>query len=295
MKWRILTIGETEVYLHPATALCILYGVIAGSWQMMLTAYVSVFMHECAHAAAAVLLGQSPREIELSPLGAIMRLDDEERLARGRRLLMLFAGPAMSLLLCISAYLLTLNGWIGIAAGRRIFLSNLTILVVNLLPVLPLDGGRMLSVLLGLIMNPAGVSKCMRALGRIAGLMLAGAGVWQAWHDGICNFSLIMLGCFVIYASAVSTTTQAMSELRCFLERKIHLERKGSVSCRWVAALSSCPLRDMVKRLPPGSVCMIRVLECGTMCPAGDIDEYRLVEEYLKNPQGTLHEALINT
>ena len=74
MRRRMLTLGSTEVYLHLATALFAAYVLLAGAWRTALAGFLSILLHEGAHALTATLLGQPPQEIELSPMGAVMRL-----------------------------------------------------------------------------------------------------------------------------------------------------------------------------------------------------------------------------
>lgn len=262
---------------------------------MLAAAYASVIVHECAHAAVSAALGCPPEEIELSPLGAVMRLEDEMRLSPAKRAAVLAAGPAASFTLCAAAYAMTSHGWLGPDPGRLLFLSNLAILLINLLPLLPMDGGRLMAMLLGLFVNSASVNSCMRWLGRIGGCMLTSAGVWHTWKTGVCNFSLIMLGCYVLYTSAVATTTRAMAELRGYLDRRICLERNEHMKCRWITALPGCRSREIIKAFPARRVCMIRVLEYGTFRTIGEIGEYELMEAYLRNPSCTVGEALMNT
>ena len=94
------------------------------------------------------------------------------------------------------------------------------LLALNLLPALPLDGGRLLALALSLRYDLATQMKVMRVLGMILGLGLAGVAVASAVWWGAANFSLAAAGCFLIYASQVGATTEAMAALRQFLDRR---------------------------------------------------------------------------
>ena len=59
----------------------------------------------------------------------------------------------MTALLAWLSIRLTAWGWLPHSMGKRLFLSNAAILAVNLLPALPLDGGRLLSLLLGYLFS----------------------------------------------------------------------------------------------------------------------------------------------
>lgn len=134
------------------------------------------------------------------------------------------------------------------------FFGNLMLLALNLLPALPLDGGRLLALALSLRYDLATQMKVMRVLGMILGLGLAGLAVASAVWWGAANFSLAAAGCFLIYASQVGATTEAMAALRQFLDRRNRLETSGMMRGEILAVLEQQPLRAVLPHLAPGTV-----------------------------------------
>ncbi len=290
MRWRLCTLGATDVYLHLATLAFVAYACLLGFGPMLAVSLASIVLHEAAHAAA--LCGQMPGEIEITPLGAVLRLEDEERLPLLRRALMLLAGPAMTLLLCLAAIKLTQFGILAPAVGRLLFQSNLSLLALNLLPALPLDGGRLLSLLLSPFCKPATVRNIMRGLGTALGVVAIVTNVYVSWRHGGWNLSLASCGCFLLYSAATGVTTQAMAELRQFMDRKIFLENQGSVPCRTIAILAGQPLRHALRRLAPRCVTLFLLIEPGTMRRLGLVTEHQIIAAYLDRPEQTCLDVL---
>lgn len=289
---RLGAIGKTEIVLHAATPLFLLYALITGHFHLWMVATASILLHEGAHAAVAAGWGSPPQEIELTPLGAVMRLEDEGRLPAAKRLLMLLAGPTMTLLLCLLAITLTESGWLPCESGRMLFIGNLGILLMNLLPALPLDGGRVLALLLGTFLSQTAVKRSMRIIGSSLGISMVVLNVIVTWKYGGWNLSLAFAGCCLIYTASVATTSLAMAELRTFLDRKIRLEKRGTMQAATIYALHTTPLRKLLLRLPGNRLAQFVVLEIGTMRICGTMTEFEAVQQYLQCPQCTCLEAI---
>ena len=286
MRLRLLRLGDTEVFVHAGTLAYALYMLLLGQGWLMLTGIASIMLHEGAHAAMAAAAGRPPGEVELTPLGAVMRLDEEDTLPRGWRLAVILAGPAMTLTLCSAALLLTKAGWLPLSAGRMVFRCNLALLLLNLLPVMPLDGGRLTALLLGIRLRPQTVRTVMRALGAAVGLACILLNLWVTWRYGGWNLSLAAAGCFMLYAGAVSATTAAMQELRSFMDRKIRMEQHGCSPAWCVSVMDDLPLRRAVKLLHPRRHTLFcRVTEQGGVRL---IPEERVIDAYLRFPGETL-------
>ncbi|MDF4249531.1 site-2 protease family protein [Streptomyces sp. WMMB303] len=108
--------------------------------------YTSVLVHELAHTVAALRFKLPVRRIQLQFFGGVSEIEKESE-TPGREFVLAFVGPLLSLVLAGVFYAAmraveprTVPG--VLLAGLMI--SNLLVAVFNLLPGLPLDGGRML-------------------------------------------------------------------------------------------------------------------------------------------------------
>lgn len=286
MRRKLFSLGKTEVYFHLATLLFAAYMVWLGHGVMLCVSMGSIVLHEASHAMVAALFSKPPQEIEITPLGALMRLEDEAALPLGKRLLMLAAGPAASFGLCWCAIWLTSREWIPLEVGRLLFGCNVLQLFLNLLPALPLDGGRILALVLGIWLRQETVRKIILVMGTAIGLCCIGGNFLLSLQHGGWNLSLAMAGCFIMYASAVGTTSHALAELRMFMDRKIRMEKRGALSCHWLAVADTLPFRAAVKKLSPGRYTMLTILELGSMRPLHTCGEDALISAYLNEPGG---------
>ncbi|RPK37684.1 putative zinc metalloprotease Rip3 [Streptomyces sp. ADI91-18] len=119
--------------------------------------YASVLVHELAHTVAALRFKLPVRRIQLQFFGGVSEIEKESE-TPGREFVLAFVGPLLSLALAGLFYLgmkavdpATVPG--VLLAGLMI--SNLLVAAFNLLPGLPLDGGRMLrAVIWGITGKP---------------------------------------------------------------------------------------------------------------------------------------------
>ncbi|WP_084195081.1 site-2 protease family protein [Streptosporangium amethystogenes] len=108
--------------------------------------YVSVLLHELAHCVVARMYGLPVRRITLYLLGGVSEIEREPE-TPGREFMVAFAGPLLSLGLAALGFAVSRVIDPGTIVGVLVFqlwFANLIVGVFNMLPGLPLDGGRML-------------------------------------------------------------------------------------------------------------------------------------------------------
>ncbi|CAL9628519.1 hypothetical protein SUDANB105_06022 [Streptomyces sp. enrichment culture] len=108
--------------------------------------YASVLVHELAHTVAAIRFKLPVRRIQLQFFGGVSEIEKEAE-TPGREFVLAFVGPLLSLVLAGVFYVAMLAVEPGTVPGvllAGLMISNLIVAVFNLLPGLPLDGGRML-------------------------------------------------------------------------------------------------------------------------------------------------------
>ncbi len=295
MRRRIGSIGSTEIYVHPAALLTGVYMICTGFGGWFAVAVISVVLHEAAHAIVSSLFGKPPQEIELTPLGALMRLEDDSALPPIKRLLTVLAGPGMTFLLCWAAILGVRHGYLDYFVGKAVFMSNLSILLMNLLPALPLDGGRLLAQGLSLFAPPQLTGRIMRLLGMLVGAACIVLNLWMTWRLGGWNLSLTAAGCFLMYSAAVSTTSHALAQLRSFVDRKIRLENKGVLRTLSLAVNDRITAQQAAIRLHPAKYTSFIVVETGTQRVLKVIHERELIAACLSSPGKTMGELALKS
>ena len=168
-----------------------------------LAAFTCVVLHEYGHALTARRYGIRTHDITLLPIGGVARL---ERMPSNPReeLLVAIAGPAVNLviaavlfLVCQLAHIPVIHGVDSVITGRADFIVtlmwwNLTMIVFNMLPAFPMDGGRVLRAFLAMRMNYAKATRWAATVGRVMALVFAWYAIFVVSHP-----MLIVIAFFV--------------------------------------------------------------------------------------------------
>ncbi|MEY9965052.1 Zn-dependent protease/CBS domain-containing protein [Streptacidiphilus sp. MAP12-16] len=148
--------------------------------------YGSVLVHELAHTLVALRLSLPVRRIQLQFFGGVSEIEKEAETA-GREFWLAFAGPLLSLLLG-GVFLLGLSlvrpATVPGVLLAALMLSNFVVAAFNLLPGLPLDGGRILRAVVWRVTGNAMTGTLAAAwAGRLLALaVLIGMPAWTAYQ-----------------------------------------------------------------------------------------------------------------
>nr|MDD6336675.1 M50 family metallopeptidase [bacterium] len=246
---------RASFWLLPMAIMAIWLGDIA----TLAVSFLSITVHELAHAAAAKRVGLQVLEIELMPFGGVARLQSAVARGPGAELSMALAGPAASFILAWGLSFMERSGWVGGKWCAAIISTNMSLACFNLLPALPLDGGR---VLRALLTGPMGFQKATRlasCIGVAIGLGVLGLGVIGAIR-GIWNIMLLGVGAFLTVAALREGRQAAYALGKTLVQNRRHLAR-GPVRVRTLAARSDSPLGEVARGMVPGEYHVVSVLD----------------------------------
>jgi Zn-dependent protease/predicted RNA-binding Zn-ribbon protein involved in translation (DUF1610 family) len=195
------------VYLHWAWFIAIWYfvsqakGYSSPIWSVMecLSLFGIVLMHEFGHQLACRSVGGQTHDIVLWPLGGVAYVSPPQR--PGAQLWSIAAGPLVNVIL----FPVLLTVWLSArSAGWEeanhdafnflfmLFLINTTLLIFNMLPIYPLDGGQILRSLLWFVFGRANSLMAASIIGFIGVAGLIAYAIWaqSVWMGIMCVFIL---------------------------------------------------------------------------------------------------------
>ena len=234
---KLLPFLKINLLLVPTLASSIIFGYSAP----FITSYICAFIHELSHIATAKALKIKISHIELQPFGICACLNSDIICNPVSEIIISLAGPLCSLSLALFGYL---SG----RASEYFVLCNTAMAVFNLLPVLPLDGGRILRAVLCTKTGAVSAYNTAVKISRIPLILLVLLGVYSLVTARF-NFSLILIGAFLlsnIFAEQHNVSRQAVRELLGYKEKLCPHDLTGATV---LCAKDSAPARKILHRL----------------------------------------------
>ncbi|MBX7256048.1 MAG: site-2 protease family protein [Candidatus Hydrogenedentes bacterium] len=229
-SWRLGRIFGIGVYLH-WTFLLLLAGIgfanlyqsgdavkAAAGIATILLLFGIVLLHELGHSLMARYFGIGTKDITLLPIGGLARL---ERMPEDpkQEFFVAIAGPAVNVVLAIVCFaLLLLQGpadesmhlpkLVGGDLLPWLTMVNVSLVVFNMLPAFPMDGGRVLRALLATRMPYARATRIAANVGQAMALLFGLVGLLSQ------NFLLVFIALFVwLGAEGEASMAQIKSSL----------------------------------------------------------------------------------
>jgi len=205
-----------HISAHPMGIICLLAAFFLMPIRQLIAALLAITLHEGAHLLAIVLCKVSHCSVEWTPFGFVAQADGFSFMSPGKRVWIALAGLLASGFLAALFWPLAtqnINCYI-------FFMANVTLLFINSLPILPLDGGRVLLALAAVIHFERCAKKTLLLLSYIIAGLITGLGLYAAWK-GLFNPSLLVLGPYLAYA-AHQNSLQGTAETVQMISRREH-------------------------------------------------------------------------
>jgi Zn-dependent protease/CBS domain-containing protein len=219
-SWKLARVAGIDVFMH--TTFLLLIGWVAVTYWInersvqavltgvifLLSLFACVLLHEFGHALTARRYGIQTRDITLLPIGGVARL---ERMPEKpfQELWVALAGPAVNVVIALVLFaILLVTGTLeplstlSITRGsfvQRLMMVNITLVVFNLIPAFPMDGGRVVRALLATRLRYTQATQLAATLGQAVAFILGFIGLFG-------NPFLIFIALFVWIGAAQETS-----------------------------------------------------------------------------------------
>jgi len=253
-----MSLFAVKIRVHPLFLVVLALAAYAHYLVQALMLFGIVLLHEFGHVVAAARYGYRTESVELLPFGGVAKLGTRNLGWNSRHeTVIAISGPLVNLLLTVAALGLHVAGLLPERFSNEFVTINLTLGLFNLLPGLPLDGGRIARAGLALT---RGYEAATRAVTRMSfylatALMIMGAlSLWLGYADS----GLLALGVFLLFSAYTLQRHSRYDTLR-FLDAKRRDHDASPLPMRALVVSDRAAIGDIAATFSPGAYHMIYV------------------------------------
>ena len=281
--------GNTRLSVHPLLPILWTVLFLAGHGSGVLSAVLALCVHESGHILAARCFRRQIESVEITPLGGILSLRGPDTLSPAQTLLIAAAGPLFSFLGCLAAPILYEKGIFSFMLTGAFIRNSALLFLINMLPALPLDGGKMAQGICGLLFPRVKPYRVLCILGAAAGTALCLATLVFAFR-GHLILGPLFAGLYLFYSASVEHRQEPFRYVTSLIDRRQKIDQDDVLPVQLLAAGGSVPAVKILKSLSPGKYHLFLVLSPDGTKPIGFVEESAYCDSILSNKNQTLGE-----
>lgn len=230
----------------PALLVC---SYIYGFFEIFAVSYISAALHEAAHILTARRRGVKISRVEVMPFGISAKLSDNIIKNPNSEILIAAAGPAFSLTASAVIFIIQKHFLFSGGAEHLKYAAgiNAALCAVNLIPALPLDGGRIFKASLSKFCGTVRAYNTSLKLSRVLIVLILGAAIVLLLTSDF-NFSLILIGVFMLGNLSYEHRAINAAAVKEFICSESKIDGKA-VNITPVAVRGKAPARLILKKI----------------------------------------------
>lgn len=218
--------------------------------------FLSVILHELGHAIAAKKVEVRVDEIELFPFGGVAKMEDISKFGGYTEAFIAIAGPLVSLFLYVICLILSSFSISTILLTKY----NFALFAFNILPALPLDGGRIIRNLLLFYLSYKQSTRIMVFSGQILAMSIVALNIKELMN-GSNSIALMITGIFIFLGTLKEKKYCSYMYLLNKNNRKQRSIKNRNIHIRTINVSKKTFINQIASSFSPVSLCKINVMD----------------------------------
>jgi len=225
-----------KVHIHPVFWIVFGTGILTGHFWDVTATFFIIMMHELGHAYAALFFGWRLTSMELLPFGGVAKVDESGTRPFQEELIVTLSGPMQHFWLPFVSSALLLTPYWNMTNHEMFLEKNWMILLFNMFPVWPLDGGKLLLIVLSRYFP---YRRAYRLALLFSFLFLTLLTIWVVFHR------TILLNYFVIALFLLAMLIKEWRQQR-YVFMRFLLDRWQKATLDHLEGVTVCVPKDMM-------------------------------------------------
>lgn len=243
--WIYKEVGCLKMSINLLILIFTVAAFITGNLAEYMLTLLFITLHEASHAAVVIISGGKIHSVRIMPVGLNAEMD-WGYCSKLNRIIIYIAGPFTSLSLAGIFKVLLLMGFSSPFITLGLY-TNFYIAVFNMLPVFPLDGGRIFTELAAAKFGLIRTGRGMKYVSLLLSVLITAVGLVSFFSDNKRNVSLIIIGIYIIMYIGANKEETALMNIKSLLFRKARVIKKGIYPVREIVVLKTVKLADVIK------------------------------------------------
>ncbi len=247
----MIKIGK-YLYIHWLFVVLLVFCYINRQLETLVVSYFIIGVHEISHLVAAKFIGLSCSNITIYPFGLNLKLKNTIIYSLSDEIILYLSGPLSNILMALLSLIIGVKG--------DFYYKNLALFFVNILPIIPLDGGMIIKKILNQRLGYDGGNRVMRVISFLfLAVVLSFFSIllyMQKFNPSLCIFAAFLV-CNIIF-SKEKYDTNLLKELLYAREKNY---KKQISKARILGAYDKTSEIDIAKKFRPSERCFVFVTD----------------------------------
>lgn len=271
----LIEFKKFKIAIHPLFLMLAVITIALGYIEQFFIIFSIVTIHELAHIAVAKLYGAKLSKIIIYPIGEMAIIENLFLVKPLKRIAIICAGPAINIAL----------GLLFIALGNNdifkfISMTNFSIAIFNSLPIYPLDGGRLVHLILSTLIGILNSNEVIILISKFFILVITLIGIIQVILYPF-NISLICLGMYLKSSIKKEEFNLSLDFFEIIFTKTELIKKHKCIYTNIVTVSEDTCIRDILKYLKVDRLYKIYIVD-KDLNSLGVITENQLIKFIIK-------------
>lgn len=235
------------LYIHILLVPMMIMSYILKSQMTFFMSFGIVLIHELFHLIMALILDVEVKSIVVLPFGMTLRISQDVIRFPKKEVLIAASGPISNLLMILIANVFWESNYQNINYLMFIVI-NCSVFLINLIPIPPLDGGRILRAILIKNAGLLGALKYTRKISRFCAFLICAAGILVIFITK-GNPSLCIIGAFLVFSLIEEKKSNDILIMNELLYEKEKFKNRALIPTAPLTVNYNAPASKVIKKL----------------------------------------------
>ncbi len=274
-----------KLYINIFTLPLIFAAFLVSAADELALSYMVVTLHELAHYAAARRYKVGVSRLVVMPFGVYLQMRESIIENPHHECAVCAAGPICNAVLIVLGIILRSHIDVQYLSMTDYFIyTNISILLINLVPIVPLDGGRIMRALLTHRYGFMRAARITDIVSHINILLIGMLGIYVLYVTRF-NVSVMLLCTFLLFNMSMEKKNNEVTLMRQIAYSKEKLARREIMPVRHLAAADTTPIRRVLKNFSYDSYYMVSIMD-KNMNVIATVGETQIIDMALYGKKG---------